>query len=345
MAEPVPSTPPGVTLMRLIYGGYAFQTVRALVELGIADALDQAAQSTADLAGELGLHEPSLRRLLKAAATLELVAAEAGDRFRLTPPGLRLRGRANGSLAALASMFGSEHYHATMRALPDVVRTGKTALQTQFGVESAFELYDREPAIAAFFDAGMTAMSNMNGPAVAGAYDFSRAGVCIDVGGGEGRLLCHILQAFPGPRGLLFDVPPVAAKAEAFIGRLGLADRCAVLGGDMFEAVPEGGDLYLLSAVIHDWDDEASVRVLKACRRAMGADARLLLVERVLDDAPAPTTMNQNHALSDLNMMVRTGGLERTAGEFRGLLAQAGLELTAVIPTGSPRTIIEARPA
>jgi len=344
MAEPPPATPPGVTLMRLIYGGYAFQTVRALVELGIADALDEATRSTADLAGELGLHEPSLRRLLRAAATLELVTAEDADRFRLTPVGLRVRSQADGSLAALASMFGSEHYHTTMRGLPEAVRTGETAIRTQFGVESAFELYDREPEIAAVFDAGMTAMSNMNGPAVAGAYDFSRADLCIDVGGGEGRLLCHILQAFPGPRGLVFDVPPVAAKAEAFIGRLGLSGRCAALGGDMFEAVPEGGDLYLMSAVIHDWHDEAAIRVLRACRRAMGADARLLLIERVLDDEPAPSTMNQNHALSDLNMMVRTGGLERTAGEYRSLLAQAGLELAAVIPTGSPRTILEARP-
>ena len=344
MAEPVPSTPPGVTLMRLIYGGYAFQTVRALVELGIADAMDEAARSTSDLAGELGLHEPSLRRLLRAAATLEVVTSEGGDRFRLTPVGLRIRSQADGSLAALAKMFGSEHYHTAMRGLPDTVRTGKTVLQTQFGVESAFELYDREPEIAAVFDAGMTAMSNMNGPAVAGAYDFSRAGLCVDVGGGEGRLLCHILQAFPGPRGLLFDVPPVAAKAKTFIGRLGLAERCDVVGGDMFEAAPEGGDLYLMSAVIHDWEDAAAIRVLRACRRAMGADARLLLVERVLEDEPAPTTTNQNHALSDLNMMVRTGGLERTAGEFRSLLTQAGFEVTAVIPTASPRTIIEARP-
>jgi hypothetical protein len=310
MVEPASSTLPGVTLMRLIYGGYAFQTVRALVELGIADALDASVRSTADLAGELGLHEPSLRRLLRAAATLEVVAAETDDRFRLTPVGLRLRSQADGSLAALASMFGSEHYHTVMRALPDVVRTGKTAIQTQFGVESAFELYDREPEIAAVFDAGMTAMSNMNGPAVAGSYDFSRAGLCVDVGGGEGRLLCHILQAFPGPRGLVFDVSPVAAKAEVLIRRLGLA----------------------------------AVRVLKACRRAMGADARLLLIERVLDDDPQSTTANQNHALSDLNMMIRTGGLERTAGEFRSLLARAGLEVTAVIPTASPRTIVEARP-
>ena len=245
MAEAAPPTPPGVTLMRLIYGGYAFQTVRAMVELGIGDALDEEARSTSDLARELGLHEPSLRRLLKAAATLEVVTAEAGDQFRLTPVGLRIRSQADGSLAALARMFGSEHYHTTMRALPDVVRTGKTAIQTRFGVESVFELYDREPEIAAVFDAGMTAMSNMNGPAVAGAYDFSRARLCVDVGGGEGRLLCHILQAFPGPRGLLFDVPPVAAKAEAFVGRLGLAERCAVVGGDMFEAVPEGGMTYI----------------------------------------------------------------------------------------------------
>jgi len=344
VAEPAPQTPPGVTLMRLIYGGYAFQAVRALIDLGIADALDETVRSTSDLARELGLHEPSLRRLLTAAATLEVVEAEADDRFRLTPVGLKVRSGADGSLAALARMFGSEHYHTVMRGLPDAVRTGKTAIQTLFGVESAFELYGREPEIAAVFDAAMTALSNMSGPAVAAAYDFSRAGLCIDVGGGEGRLLAHILQAVPGPRGLLFDLPQVAAKATTFLGSLGLAERCAVVAGDMFESVPEGGDLYLLSAVIHDWEDEAAIRVLRACRQAMGAEARLLLIERVLDDAPAPTTMNQNHALSDLNMMVRTGGLERTAGQYRSLLTRAGLELTAVIPTASPRTIVEARP-
>ena len=344
MVEPVLPTPPGVTLMRLIYGCYAFQTVRALVDLGIADALDEEVRSTSDLARELGLHEPSLHRLLKAAATLEVVEAEAGDRFRLTPVGLRLRSQTDGSLAGLARMFGSEHYHTTMRGLPDVVRTGKTAIKTLFGVDSAFELYGREPEIAAVFDAGMTAMSNMNGPAVAAAYDFSRARLCVDVGGGEGRLLAYILEAFPDQRGLVFDLPQVAAKATTFLGRLGLAERCEVVGGDMFEAVPDGGDVYLMSAVIHDWDDAAAIRVLRACRRAMRPEARLLLIERVLDDEPASTTMNQNHALSDLNMMVRTGGLERTVGEYRSLLAQSGLELTAVIPTASPRTIVEARP-
>ncbi len=325
-------------LMRLILGGFAAQVPRALAELGVADRMAEAAWSADDLADELSVHAPSLQRLLEAAASLELVSSEAG-RYRLSDTGRLLRADA---LGPVATMYAGDHFWATARGLADSVRNGETATRNMFGAGSTFELYGADPVLAAGFDAAMTAMSDLTGPPVAAAYDFR--GLVIDVGGGQGRLLAHILAAHPDATGLVFEVPKVAEKARAFLAGQGLADRCAVAEGDMFEAVPQGGDLYLMSAVIHDWADEPAVRALEAVRRAMRPEARLLLVERVLAQAPSADPLAQTHALTDLMMLVRTGGRERTAAAYADLLAQAGFEMLRVIPTNGPRAIVEARP-
>lgn len=193
------------------------------------------------------------------------------------------------------------------------------------------------------FNAGMGAMSAAVAGAVVAAYRFADAARIVDVGGGQGGLLAAILGAAPGSRGVLFDLPEVVATAPAVLGAAGVLERCEIVGGDMFAAVPEGGDLYVLKSVIHDWDDRRAVSVLTNCRRAMdGREARLLLVERVLPERMEPTPAAQSHALGDLNMLVRTGGIERTESGFRRLLGEAGLRLLRVLPTASHVSLVEA---
>jgi hypothetical protein len=261
--------------------------------------------------------------------------------FALTPVGRVLTADAPGSFQPVARFYLSKHFQESWAGLADAVLTGRAAVNNIHGVESVFEVYGRDPEVAALFDAAMTALSSGAGPAVAAAYPF--AGLCIDLGGGEGRLLAAILEAHPQARGLLFELPKVANKGRGAIARWGLADRCEVVAGDMFAgALPTHGDLYIMAHVLHDWDDPRARRVLKAVRAAIPDPAKLLLVERVIADPISPADLP--HVLADINMMVRTGGLERTEAEWRTLLAAEGFELTRVVPTSAVNSIVEARP-
>jgi hypothetical protein len=192
----------------------------------------------------------------------------------------------------------------------------------------------------------MTVLSATVAGAVIAAYDFSGRSRLVDVGGGHGRLIASILRANTELRGVLFDLPGVVAGATRLLAEAGVADRCEVIGGDMFAAVPGNGDLYLLSRVVHDWDDARATAILASCRRAMsGRPARLLLVERVLPDRITPVPEAQAKVLSDLNMLVRTGGRERTEAEFSSLLKAVGLRLAHVVRTDTEVSIAVAEAA
>jgi hypothetical protein len=177
------------------------------------------------------------------------------------------------------------------------------------------------------------------------AYDFPDAGTVVDVAGGHGALLAAILRARPALRGVLFDAPHVVVGAQPLLEAVGVADRCTVVGGDFFESVPEGGDLYIMKIIIHDWDDERAALILRNCRRAMGAQAKLLIIEGVMPSGVASQSKDFfDSARADVTMMMWTGGRHRTVEEFRELLAHAGLELTRVIQTGTRYGMIEAQP-
>jgi O-methyltransferase domain len=198
------------------------------------------------------------------------------------------------------------------------------------------------PEEGAIFDAAMTGLSTPVTEAVAQSYDFSRIGVLADVGGGEGGLLAAILAANPTLRGVLFDLPHVVATAGALLERAGVADRCEVVGGSLFETVPEGADAYLFKSIIHDWDDAAAIEILRTCRAPMADTARLLVVEPVIRPGNEPDRAK----FMDLNMLVMLGGRERTAEDFERLYAEAGFRLIGIVPTGSPPfNIIEGVPA
>src|SRR5262249_27474001 len=199
----------------------------------------------------------------------------------------------------------------------------------------------QHPRAAALFEAGLTSRTRLENRVVLASYNFQGARTTVDIGGGQGTLLVAILEAHPTMRGILFELPEVAAGARRRLEDAGLAQRCAVIAGDFFHAVPEGGDLYLLSKVLHNWDDARAAAVLRSCSRAMAGRGKLLLIERVIgvsSDAFAAK-------LFDLNMLVmHPGGRERTAEEYSALLAAAGFVLTRVIATESPVAIVESTP-
>ena len=188
----------------------------------------------------------------------------------------------------------------------------------------------------------MTTGSRAIASAVVAACDFSGARTITDIGGGHGTLMSSVLKANPGLHGFLFDFEGVVAGAIDVLNKAGVADRCDIVAGDMFASVPADCDIYLISRVINFCDDAQAVAVLKNCRAAMASDARVIMVERVLPEVAEPTSMIQSKMMSDLTMLVRTEGRERTATEFQDLLAEAGLRATRIVPTATPVSVIDA---
>jgi hypothetical protein len=184
----------------------------------------------------------------------------------------------------------------------------------------------------------MKGMTEVVNAAVLASYDFSNAGTMVDIAGGTGGLMGAILNANPMMRGVLFDLPHVIAEARPQLAAMGMQDRCETMAGDFFKAVPEGGDTYIMKWIIHDWEDEKSIVILKNIHRAMNEDGKLLLIEMVVPEGNQPDLSK----FVDLNMMVMTGGCERTEGQFASLLASAGFKLARVVRTASPVCIIEA---
>jgi hypothetical protein len=343
--KPAAQPPPAAEVLRLATAYQASRALYVATKLGVPDLLADGSRSADDLAATIGAHAPSLRRLMRALAAFGVLAEGGDGRFALGALGGCLRADAPGSVRALILMYGDEDFWRTWGELEHCIRTGETAAKHLFGTEDAFARYAADPRFGAVFNASMTVLSANTAAAVAAACDFSGVGRVVDVGGGQGRLIAALLRANPGLRGILFDLPSVVEAAPRLLAEADVADRCEVVGGDMFEAVPAGGDLYVLSRVIHDWEDARATAILGNCRRAMGGRARLVLVERVLPDRVEPTSGVQPHLLSDLNMMVRTGGRERTEGDFGALLAAARFRLERVVPTTAPVSLVEAAPA
>lgn len=330
---------PPVQLMRLIGAFQVSQALHVAASLGVADHLADGPQPSDALAQACGAHPRSLYRLLRALAAVGVFHEMEGQRFSLTALGACLMGDAPGSLRDYARWIGTPGMWRSWGNLLHSVRTGEGAAMFTSGVD-AWTYRDQHPEERAVFDAAMTALSRAEARAVIEAWDFGRFGCIVDIGGGEGHLLKAILLACPDARGILFDQPKVAASAEKVFASAGLAGRCEVVGGDFFQSVPAGGDAYVMKSVLHDWDDVAAARILRSCRRAMPAEARLLAVERVV----GPRNEDPGGTFFDLNMLVQYGAQERTRQEFQALLGSAGFDLVGVVTTRSALSIIVARP-
>ncbi len=329
-------------LLDMVVGFAAAQVIAVAARLGIADQLAQGAMTSSDLAVATGTHAPSMYRLLRALACLNVVTDLGSDRFELAPGGAALRSDAPDSVRALTMMVCGNEYWRSWAELEYSVRTGKPAWDQVTGV-SAFEFFAQHPEQSATFNAGIAEYTRWVAPAIVAGYDFSRFGTLVDVGGGNGTTIAAVLNAVPGLRGILFDLPTGVEPAAKTLAAAGVADRCQVVTGDVFTSVPEGADAYLLKNVLHNWEDEQAVAILRSCRRAMPAAGTLLVAEQVLPPRVESPEVTNMVLLSDLGMLL-LGGRERTAEEFRALFTKAGLELTAIIGVGNDLCVIEGSP-
>lgn len=327
------------TLLRMTNAFQVSQAIHVAATLGIADLLEDEPRSAGELAEAAGAPAPALYRLLRALASASVFAEKTDGRFGLTPLAKYLRTDAPGSLRAWAMQIGQRYYWRSWGHLLHSVRTGEPAFAELYGT-SPWEYRAVHPEEDAVFNAAMTALSMGVVEAVLQSYGFSEISVLVDVGGGEGALLAAILETNPALRGILFDQPHVVATAEALLEQAGVVNRCELVGGSFFEAVPKGADAYLLKSIVHDWDDAAAIEILRVCRAAMAGTGRLLVVEPVIRPGNEPDPAK----FSDLNMLVMLGGRERTADDFSRLYAEARFRLTNIIRTRSPFHIIEGVP-
>lgn len=319
--------------LRQLLAGY--QVSRALLaadELGLIGFLQQGGATADELARATGTHGPSIHRLLRALGSVEVVTERDG-RFSPGPLAVGLRELGTARL-------GLESYRA-WGELAHTLRTGKPAFDHVYGT-GFYEYIGQDPVRAARWDDAMVEISRGWIPAVLAAYDFPGTRVLADLGGGHGTFLASVLAAHPTMRGILFDQPHVAVRAESVLTTAGVMQRCQVVGGSFLDTVPAGADTYALSNVLADWDDESALKILENVRRALVGNGKLLLIDRILpdpDDSTYPLI-----AFLDLWFLVLEGGRIRTHEEYERLLGEAGYAIARVVTTKSEFAVVEAKP-
>lgn len=331
------------TLNRLIGGYRVSRAIAVVVGLGIPDLLAGGPRAVDDLAEATETHAGALYRVLRLLAGMDLFEQTAPREFRLTPLGHGLRHDVPGSMGAMALMHLDSAKWRSWDDLLYSVRTGEIAFPRVHGAEM-FDYLRQHPEAADVFQQAMTANTARSGAAITHAYDFSGVERIIDIGGGHGLFLATILRAYPSLHGVLFDQPAVVQGASVALAATGVADRCEIAGGDFFAEVPQGGDIYLLRQIIHDWDDARATLILANCRRAMSVSGKVMVVEAAIS---ADYQQSLPVLQLDLEMLVNYGGLQRTKDEYRDLFTAAGFQLGKVIPLNDSGqfSIFEALPA
>ncbi len=329
--------PPEAILSQMLWGGLIQQSIYAVTKLGVADLLAEKSQTAAELAANTETHAPSLYRVLRTLASVGIFAENADGKFELTPIAALLRKDAPNSMRDFALMLGGEWHWRIFSELMHSVKTGATAQEKACGAE-LFEYLANNPENAKVFNRAMTSHSQAAVPAIVEGYDFSGIGKLVDIGGGQGILLAGILKANPQTQGILFDMPSVIAGESELLEKEGVTARVEKVSGDFFQSVSAGADAYLMKHIIHDWDDEQSIKILQNIYSAMNGNGKVLIVEMVIPEGNEPSPSK----ILDLQMLIGTGGKERTEKEYRELLETAGFRLTRIIPTRSPLSIVEA---
>ena len=323
-------------LQQLISGHMQTQCTYVVAKLGIVDRIPEGGSAHVDeLARAVGANADALYRVLRALAGEGLFVEVSPRTFGTTELGELLRGR-DGSLRDLALMHGEQIMPLFMHTI-ETVRTGMPVPVLRDG-QTRWEQLAADPEQAEIFNRAMRARAFAL-IRTACSLDWSDVRSVVDVGGGIGGVLLPLLQQEQHMHGTLFDLAQVEQDAQAAIQEAGLADRCSYVSGDFFEAVPADADVYLLSNVLHDWNDADALRILATCRAAVRARSSLVVLENLIpqNDEPHPAKM------LDVLMLVMLGGRERTADEFRMLLEAGGFELVRV--TGDAPAALEARPA
>jgi hypothetical protein len=324
-------------LDRMITGYWISQSIYAAAKFGIADHLKDGPKSVEELAEATSTDADALYRLLRALASVGVFAEGEPLQFSLTPLAEPLQSDVPGSKRALALMSGDEQFRAWSE-IEYSIQTGKIAFEKVFG-KPIFDYLGDNPEKARIFDAAMVGIHGRESNAVLDAYDLSAIDVVADIGGGNGSQITMVLEKHTNIKGILFDLPHVVDRAKERLSAAGLLDRCEVVGGNFFESVPAGADAYMMRHIIHDWDDEKSLTILRSCHAAMSAESKLLIVESVIPPGNEPF----GGKLLDLVMLLIPGGKERTEEEYRALLDKAGFELSQIVPTSTEISVIEAR--
>ena len=332
--------PPPMRLFLLTEGVTIQAALTLVTQLGIADLLAEEPQTVDALVRETSTHAPSLYRVLRLLSSVGVFSETEDGRFAQTPISALLCTASQGSLRSWVQMTGLPLWAQTFARSLDSVRTGEPILARVVGTE-LFDYLAAHPHEGDVFNRAMGDFGRGIAEAVSHAYDFSGVERLIDVGGGHGTMLGTILRRHDHLEGVLFDLPHVVAGARQSMAAAGVLSRCDLRGGDFFAGVPAGGDVYILSWIIHDWDEPRAVTILKRCRDAMTPAGRLLLVEAVIPPGNEP----HPGKIMDFVMLTALGGQERTKEQYEALLRDAGFRLSAVVQTASPMSIIEARPA
>lgn len=330
--------PPPAIALQLASGFIASQAVYVFTKLRIADALADGPRPVDAVASRVGTSRDETRRLLRTLGGLGVVDEVAPETFQLTDVGELFRNEP-GSLADLTTMWMETHY-IPFAGMTGTVTSGRPAFEASEG-EDFWSWLQHEPDTADLFSRAMGSFGGQTQAAAVAAFDFSGFGRIVDVGGAHGSFLASALAQSDTSRGVLFDLPHVVDAAGPSLDAVGVTDRVECVGGDFFESVPADGDAYLLSIILHDWNDADCVRILSSIRRAIPAHGVLLILENVIPDGNEPHLGK----IIDMIMMTMLNGTERTRSEYAALLTEAGFTLDDVVATHAPTSLVVARPA
>jgi SAM-dependent methyltransferase len=325
--------PPQLAVMEMATGIWPALALRAFVKAGIANRLNEGAASPGDIARDLSLHEESVRRVLRFLAGYDIVHESRGV-YTLTEMGHCAADASPDSVADFLRYAGEMWHLEPWSRLDETLRTGKPAFEVTYG-SGFFEYTKAHPAAGELFDRAMNAAAKLHAHAIAEAYDFSTGSPVADVGGGSGLVLQAILERYPRVRAVLYDLPGAVAAARIQLARF--SDRVEYIEGDFFDAVPPA-TTYVLTHILHDWDDERALRILANIGRSIAPNGRLLVAEALSEEDPNTWSPA---SLTDAQMLTMLTGRERTRGEFQALLAKAGFRVKRVIPTSAAESIIE----
>jgi len=326
-------------LLELINASWMSQALHVAARLGLADLLSSGPRSAFELADRTQTNPRALHQLLRALCTLGICRQIDDETFEITKSGALLGSGARFSVQGWAIYWGGAAWRNWEHLLYSV-RSGASARALVTGAQG-FAHLDRDPAAAAVFNQAMVDVTRIVAHELVRSYDFGGRRI-VDVGGGYGQLLSDILAAYPTASGVLLDRPHAIAEARRLLGERGLDERCALVAGDFFAAVPQGADLYVLKSIIHDWDDADAAAILQVCRRDMPSSARVLLIERVMPHRMSATPEDRLLAQTDLNMLVALGSYERTAAQYSALLRETGFGNVRFHLTASGFSLIEA---
>jgi ubiquinone/menaquinone biosynthesis C-methylase UbiE len=328
--------PPDAILMQMLFGAQLQRSICVATRLNIPDHLAKTSQTAEELGAKTNTHAPSLYRLLRTLASIGIFAETNDHKFELTPLSQLLRSDVPNSMRDFVVMMGEDWIWQAWGELMYSVQTGGVAHEKVQGMGS-FEFFEQNEQAGKVFNRAMTNFTLAMIPAVVEAYDFSRMNTVVDIAGGHGLLLAGILKANLQLKGILFDLSFVIEGADELLKKENVRNRVELVSGDFFQSVPKGADAYMMKHIIHDWNDENSIKILRTICSAMNQNGKVLIIEMLVPEGNEPSP---SKAL-DILMLVMEGGKERTKEEYRILLEQSGLRLTRIIPTKSPYSVIE----